>query len=207
MQQNPFDSADNDITQRVTAGLSKVSLALKSQSWQDAGTAGLSPTQGQILALLSTHDASGMRLSAVAKALGVTAATASDAVTTLVEKALVQKKKAEDDRRAIAITLTPAGQQQAAQAMGWADFLKTAVDELSPDEQVVFLQGLIKIILKLQDQGNITVARMCVTCPYFRPNVYPNPDYPHHCAFVDAPFGDKHLQIDCPDHPLQATGG
>lgn len=185
-------------------GLTKIGLALKSQSWQDAGIIGLSPTQGQVLSLLRTRDASGMRLSAVAHELAVTPATASDAVTALVEKGLVQKQKAEDDRRAIAITLTPAGKEQADQVLGWSDFLKIAVDELSPDEQAVFLTGLIKIILKLQAQGQIPVARMCLTCQYFRPNVYESSSHPHHCAFVDAPFGDKHLQVDCPDYVPQA---
>ena len=140
-----------------------------------------------------------MRLSMVAQELAVTPATASDVVTSLVDKGFVQKCRVEDDRRAIAITLTPLGQQQAEQVLGWSDFLKVAVNELSLEEQAVFLQGLIKIILKLQEQGQIPIARMCVTCQYFQPNVYEDADRPHHCAFVNAPFGDQHLQIDCPD--------
>ncbi len=44
-------------------GLTKVGLAFRSQSWQDAGTLGLSPTQGQILSLLQTCGLTGMRLS------------------------------------------------------------------------------------------------------------------------------------------------
>lgn len=50
-----------------------------------------------------------MRLSAVADGLAVTAATASDAVKVLVEKGLVQKTRSAEDGRAIAITLTAAG--------------------------------------------------------------------------------------------------
>jgi DNA-binding MarR family transcriptional regulator len=207
--QNPFDTDQNNLAQRVMIGLTKVGLALKSQSWQDAGTLGLSPTQGQILSLLRTRGLAGMRLSTVAQELAVTPATASDAVSALVEKRLVQKNKAEDDRRAIAITLTPLGQQQAEQVLEWSDFLKIALDELSSEEQseeqVVFLQGLIKIILKLQEQGQIPIARMCMTCQYFRPNVYKNPSSPHHCTFVDAPFGYKNLQVDCPDHFPKAS--
>jgi hypothetical protein len=51
----------------------------------------------------------------------------------------------------------------------------------------------------LQERGAIPVAKMCVTCRYFRPNVHPDPERPHHCAFVDAPFGDRSLRLDCPD--------
>jgi DNA-binding MarR family transcriptional regulator len=193
------DLPQNSLQQRVAVGLSKIGLALKSHSWQDAGQQGLTPTQGQILVLLRTQGSDGMRLSAVANELGVTAATASDAVTTLVEKGLAQKMKAIDDGRAIAISLTPRGQQVAEQVSDWPDFLLEVVQELSEAEQRVFLRGLMKMIHKLQEQNQIFVARMCVDCQFFQPNVYADPERPHHCHFVDLPFGDRDLQVDCPD--------
>ncbi len=193
------DLPQASIQQRVIIGLSKIGLALKSHAWQDANQHGLTPTQGQILALLCSKVKSGMRLSTIANELGVTAATTSDAVTTLVEKGLVQKTKAVDDGRAIAISLTTQGQNVAAQVADWPDFLLEAVSELSELEQEVFLRGLIKMIRKLQEQRQISVARMCVNCQFFRPNVYADSAQPHHCNFVDAPFGDRELQLDCPD--------
>jgi len=41
---------------------------------------------------------------------------------------------------------------------------------------------------------------MCVTCRYFRPNAHDDPERPHHCAFVEAAFGDRNLRVDCLDH-------
>ncbi|OKH21701.1 MarR family transcriptional regulator [Hydrococcus rivularis NIES-593] len=196
---NPSDFCHDSTEQRILVGLSKVSLALKSQSWQDAGRYGLSPTQVQILSLLQTKGHEGMGLSAVAEGLAVTPATASDAVRVLVEKGLVQKKPSPEDKRAIAITLTAKGQQLAIKTACWSDLLLDAVGELSELEQTVFLRGLIKMIRKLQEAGQIPISKMCVTCRFFQPNRYPNSDRPHHCALVDAPFGDRHLQIDCPD--------
>jgi len=194
--ENPL-TVSNAIEQHILIGLSKIGLALKSQSWQDAGQQGLTPTQGQVLALLIDKGESGMRLSEVAKNLAVTAATASDAVTSLVDKGLVQKTRSPQDGRAIAITLTPQGQKAAAQTASWSDFLLGAVDELSEAEQVIFLRGLIKMIRKLQEQGQVSVAKMCVTCQFFQPNRYPGSEYPHHCALVNAPFGDRHLRLNC----------
>jgi DNA-binding MarR family transcriptional regulator len=92
VSENPFD-ASSAIEQHILIGLEKIGLALKSQSWQDAGQQGLTPTQGQILALLIDKGNTGIRLSEVAKHLAVTAATASDAVTSLVDKGLVQKTR------------------------------------------------------------------------------------------------------------------
>lgn len=193
------DLPQDSLQLRVVVGLSKIGLALKTHSWQDANQHGLTPTQGQILALLRSNRLSGMRLSAIANELGVTAATTSDAVTTLVEKGLVQKNRAIDDGRAIAVSLTPQGQKVVEQVADWSDFLLDAVSELSETEQEIFLRGLVKMIRKLQEQGQISVARMCVNCQFFRPNMYADSDRPHHCNFVDAPFGDRQLQLDCTD--------
>ncbi len=198
---SPFDLAKDPIARRVTTALAKIGLALKNQAWQEGGARGLTPTQGQILSLLNARSgtAGPSRLSTVAARLGVSAGTASEAVAALVRKGLVQKTAAMDDARAVALDLTREGRREASRVAGWPDFLLRAVEELSADEQAVFLRGLVKMIRALQDKGQIPVARMCVSCRFFRPNVHDSALRPHHCAFVDAPFGDAHVRLDCPD--------
>ncbi|MDQ7848678.1 MAG: MarR family transcriptional regulator [Armatimonadota bacterium] len=183
----------------MTTGLMKVGLALKHQAWRQAARRGLSPTQAQILTLLVASDRE-LRLAEVAYRLAVAAATASEAVDTLVRKGLVDKKRDAADGRAVAVRLTAAGRKAADCVAGWPDFLLQAAGALTPPEQAVFLRGLTKMIRMLQERGQIPVARMCVTCRFFQPNVHRDSDRPHHCAFVDAPFGDRHLRLDCPDH-------
>lgn len=197
---NPFDSLNEPLAQRMITGLSKICTALRSHSWQGAESQGLTPTQGQILALLNSSPTQDMRLSAIAAGIATSPATASDAVSSLVKKGLVLRERASDDRRAIAIRLTSSGQQQAEQAASWPDFLLNAVTSLSKEEQTVFFKGLTSIILRLQEENKIPVSRMCVTCHYFSPNLYDNPERPHHCNLVDAPFGDRDLRLDCPEH-------
>jgi DNA-binding MarR family transcriptional regulator len=196
---DPIDIGVDSTEQSILIGLSKVSLALKSQSWQDAEASGVSPTQAQILALLQAKGNEGMRLSEVAAGLAVTPATASDAVRVLDQKGLVQKKRSTEDARAISIVLTAPGQKLAERTSCWSDLLLGAVDELSEPEQAVFLSGLTKMIRKLQEAGQIPIAKMCVTCRFFQPNLYPDNDKPHHCDFVDAPFGDRDLRLECQD--------
>lgn len=197
---NPFNTINEPIAQRVITALSKIGIALKSQSWQGAESQGLTPTQGQILALLESHPEQGIRLSAVAKGLATSAATASDAVSSLVKKGLVLREKAPDDRRAISIRLTSEGQKQAKRAASWPDFLLVAVEELSEEEQTIFFRGLTKMIQILQEQGKIPTSRMCLTCNHFRANVYDDSERPHHCTLVDAPFGDRDLRVDYAEH-------
>ena len=189
---------DEPLARRVTTGLAKVGLALKHQAWAEAGGRGLTPTQGQVLALLRANPA-GLRLGELAGQLGVTAATTSDSVGALHRKGLVAKQPLATDGRAVLVRLTPAGVREAAAAAAWPDFLLEAVGELSVAEQAAFLRGLVTMIRTLQLRGRIPVARMCVSCRFFQPFRHPDGDLPHHCAFVDAPFGDGGLRLDCPD--------
>jgi DNA-binding MarR family transcriptional regulator len=190
---------DQPLDKRVTIGLAKIGIALKQQAWAEAGGRGLTPTQGQVLALLRANP-SGLRLGALAEQLGVTAATTSDSVTALQRKGLVTKESSAADGRGVVVRLTPVGSREAAAAAAWPDFLLEAVGELSTAEQATFLRALIAMIRTLQEKGRIPVARMCVSCRFFRPYQHDDPDRPHHCAFVDAPFGDAELRLDCPDH-------
>jgi DNA-binding MarR family transcriptional regulator len=190
---------DQPLAQRVTTGLAKVGIALKQQAWAEAGGRGLTPTQGQALALLRANPA-GLRLGALAAQLGVTAPTASDSVAALHRKGLVTKAPLAGDGRAVVVRLTPAGVHEAAAAAAWPDFLLEAVGELSTAEQAAFLRALVTMIRTLQVKGRIPVARMCVSCRFFQPYRHADPARPHHCAFVDAPFGDGELRLDCPDH-------
>lgn len=192
--------ADYSIQNQIIVGLTKIGLALKSHSFQDAELQGLTPTQGQILALLNAKTDLEMRLSEVADGLATTPATASEAVATLVEKGLAQKCRAADDGRAIAIALTERGRRKAKQVSNWSEFLRSAIDGLSLEEQEVFFRYLLKLIQLLQEKQQIPVSKMCVTCRFFQPNTYPDPQRPHHCGYVDAPFGDHDLRLECLDH-------
>jgi DNA-binding MarR family transcriptional regulator len=199
---------DEPLERRVTTGLAKVGMALKQQAWAEAGGRGLTPTQGQALALLRASP-SGLRPGELAAQLGVTAPTASDSVAALHRKGLVTKAPLPGDGRAVIVRLTPAGIREAAAAAAWPDFLLEAVDELSAAEQAAFLRALVTMIRTLQDRGRIPVARMCVSCRFFQPFRHDDPVRPHHCAFVDAAFGDGQLRLDCPDHaaaPPQQAG-
>lgn len=188
------------MARQLSAGLAKLGMALKSKAWQEAAPRNLTPTQAQILTILQAQ-ATPARLSAIAERLSVTLPTASDAVSTLERKGLVLKTRAEDDARAVAITLSVKGKREAWRIASWPDFLAAAVDVLAAEERGVFMKVLTKMIRTLQSQGDIPVSGMCVTCTHFRPHVYPNsPEAPHHCMLVDAPFGDRALRIECPEH-------
>jgi hypothetical protein len=130
----------------------------------------------------------------------VSAATASDAVRALERKRLVAKERSREDARTLAVGLTPRGEAEAGLTRTWSDFLVETVTELETAEQAALLRLLTRTILGLQRRRQIPVAAMCVTCRFFRPQAHPGSERPHHCAFVDAPFGDAALRLECAEH-------
>src|SRR6185295_9234612 len=191
----------DEVSNKLLGGLNRIGLAMRSAAWGDATESGLTPTQSQILAFIAARSAQNPRSGDAADALGITPQTASVAIAALVAKGLVQKVPDASDRRASSLKLTRQGEVAARVAAQWPDFLLNAMQELDQPERKLFLRILIKLIRKLQSDGQIVPQRLCVTCVHFQPNAHPqNPAGSHHCTFVDAPLGDADLRLDCTDH-------
>lgn len=186
------------IGERLAHALGRIALALRHHAQRGAAARGLTPTQGEILVWLRRRGAA--TLNEVARGLAVTPATASDAVDALVSKKLVRKQRGLADARAVRLTLTARGRREADRAAAWPSFLAEVAELLPEAEQRLLLAALIRIIKSLQDRGQIPVARMCVTCTYFRPYAHADPARPHYCDLVNAPFGEAYLRVDCPEH-------
>jgi len=140
-----------------------------------------------------------LRLGEIARETALTAATTSDAVSTLESKGLVEKRRALDDGRALALRLTARGRTAARRAAQWPDFLAKAVGTLRDEEQSLFYRTLLKTVRQLEVQGHIPPHRMCVTCVHFEPGKNPKKTA-HHCALLDLSMADTDLRLDCSVH-------
>ncbi|WP_144111377.1 MarR family winged helix-turn-helix transcriptional regulator [Paraburkholderia sp. BCC1886] len=180
---------------RVTHSLLRLSTAMRSQAWDWAEGAGLTPTQGEILVLLMQRKGP-MRLGEIARETALTAATTSDAVSTLETKGLVEKRRALDDGRALAVRLTARGRTAAKRAVQWPDFLAKAVGALRDDEQAVFYRTLLKTVHHLEAEGTIPPHRMCLSCTHFEPSKNPKKT-PHQCALLGLKMLDTDVRLDC----------
>lgn len=195
-----FDAASTPLPRRLRDGLDRLSMALKADQWSSANAVGLNPTQAHVLSFLAGRGNGGMRVTAIANHLGVTQPTATDSIAALERKGLVAKSADESDARAIAVAVTEAG-RDAVKAIGQSTMATDgALGSLTPGEQEDLLILITKLIRSLQVAGAISEQRMCATCEYFRPYAFAGSDLPHHCAFVNAPFGNRHLRLDCGDH-------
>lgn len=185
------------LRERILEGLERLASVIRADSRRSAAPRGLNPAQDAILRLLLTRPA-GVRVSALAWHLGVSQPSVTDSVIALERKGLVHRQPDPQDARAVIIKA--AASPQLPEAAVTTSQMAAALKELSEAEQVLLLKALIKLIRSLQLRQVISPQRLCITCKYFRPNVHPEPEPPHHCALVDAPFGDRALRLDCPEH-------
>ncbi len=191
----------DEVSNKLLGGLNRIGLAMRSAAWGEATESGLTPTQSQILAFIAARGAQSPRSGDAADALGITPQTASVAIAALVQKGLVIKAPDMNDRRAASLRLTRQGEVAARVATQWPDFLTNAVQELDGGERQAFLRILVKLIRRLQLDGEIVPQRLCVTCAHFQPHAQPGRSgMPYHCALMDAPMGDLDLRLDCPEH-------
>lgn len=183
-------------TEKILAGFAKISLVMRHESWRAAGERGLTPTQSQILSVLKSASKP-FGLAEVASHLAVSPGTASEALSALIGKGLVRKKRSAEDARAIVLSLTHKGAKEAVKSGEWSSPMIQAVEALPEHERASLLRGLIGMIRTMQERGSIPMSRMCVGCRYFRPNEYPGTKTPHHCLLIDAPIADSDLRVDC----------
>ncbi len=187
-------------TRRLRDGLDRLAAVSRADLWSAAGAGGLNPAQAQALGLVAGRSPAGLRVRDIAAHLGVSAPTVTDSIAALERKGFVARSADPADARAVIVRATEAG-RLALQALEAApSSLETALARLSHGEQADLLVLTVKLIRALQIADAIPVQRLCVTCRHFRPNIHADADSPHHCAFVDAAFGNRQIRLDCGDH-------
>jgi DNA-binding MarR family transcriptional regulator len=194
--------APPDVDAKLVAALERVGQALRVQMWDKAKQHGLSPTQLQVLLRLASDPPARRRIGVLAGELDVTHPTVSGAVAVLRRKGLVDR---DPGSRKAAMSLSARGRAVAAGLADWDQRTRQQLADLPDGDKHATLRLLLDLIAGLQRSGAITVARMCVTCRFFRRDAHPNSPRPHHCALVDAPMGSGELRIDCAEHEPRAA--
>lgn len=196
-----------DVDAKIVAALERLGQVSQVLLRNRAEESSLSPIQIRIVVHLLFHRAGQCRVGDLARRFDLTPATVSDAVSTLARKGLVSKERDPADRRARVLRLTEEGKEVASELSGWAGAVRRVLkDHLgghSDAEKVIVMRFLMDLIAQLQDEGLITVARMCTTCRFFGKDWYPeSSEAPHHCKLLDKPLKLHELRLDCPEHEL-----
>lgn len=186
------------LVERILDSFDRIGAVLRADGWSAGETLGLTPTQATVLSYLANRGP--VRLQEVAAHLGVSLPTASASIDALERKMLVARRKDATDARALALTLTAEGKATVARLQNQSSRLGSIIGALPETEQAGLFLHLVKLIRGLQVAGAIPIQRLCVTCRHFRPFAHPQDDAPHHCALVNAAFGNRALRIDCGEH-------
>lgn len=185
--------------QKLVAGLVRVAVMAPTDA-PPADSAALPPPHRQVLLLLGRRDRE-FRLSDLAAELGSSVAATMAIVSPLVADGLVEMRPAPSyaahDMR---IAATDRGLAMTPAPSNWADTALGKVEELDEQTQARLLRMVTTKITQLQREGRIPVSRMCLSCRFFDGYRHPGTEAPHHCWFVDAPFGYRELRLHCPDH-------
>ena len=186
-----------NIDSRIVAALERVSQTLRILLWEVAKEHGLSPIQIQFLIFLNSHLKERCRVSSLAQEFDLTQATVSDAIKVLWEKRLIVKRPSQLDGRASTLELTSSGKRLAIKLRDWQAAITEQMKQFSPETKETVTIFLMELIALLQRAGTICIARMCITCSFFRRDAYPGSERPHHCALTGRSIADSGVEIDC----------
>jgi len=196
---NFFSKTDPGLEEKILTGLEQIGRAIAMLQDHESRAQNLSDLQmNLIISLLEPHHA--RTIGGIAEELNLTPPTISDAVRVLEDKEMVLKTRDPKDERVVRLDLTARGKSTARRLKEKQNPLLKVITHLTEEEKVSLLSLLIKLTKFFQDKGLVSVARLCANCQYFHPNRYPGKEKPHHCGFVDSPFGEPELQIDCSEH-------
>jgi DNA-binding MarR family transcriptional regulator len=187
---------------KLVAALERIGQALRVQIWDTAKRQRLSPTQLQVLLRLANDPAARRRMGSIGAEVDLTHPTVSDAVAALRHRGLVER---ETPSRRAPLALTEPGRELAAELVDWDERILRELGGVWAAEKQATLRLLLDLIAGLQRAGAITVARMCVTCRFFRRDAHPATPRQHHCALVDMPLADGQLRVDCAEHEPRAA--
>jgi DNA-binding MarR family transcriptional regulator len=187
---------------KLIAGLVRVAVMapIDSDGADDSAHRRGSPIQRQALLLLARRERE-YRLNELAAELGATVSATMAALSPLIGTGLVEMRPAPSyASRDMRVALTAQGLAQTPAPPSWASDVLGEVERLDEPTQQRLLRQVTTEISALQQEGQIPVTRMCLSCRFFEGNRHPGTNAPHHCWFVDAPFGYRELRLHCPDH-------
>jgi len=184
------------IREQLIYGLGRLSALARQREWSAGEQAGLTPTQGDALRLLKDRP-QGLRLNQLAAQLSVRPSTASDTVSALLAKGLVDRLPDPENTRAIRVNLTKAGQEVVG-VMPDGHSLMVAV--LSDPEVEAMHASVLSAIMRLQQAGKIAKQRMCMTCRYFVTDGDMNKSEQAFCNLVGIALQPADLRTNCLEH-------
>lgn len=185
---------------KIIAALERLSEGFRVLLWEKAKVLGLSPIQIQILVFIQFHSDEKCKVSYLAQEFCLTKPTVSEAVKSLEQKGLVERRAETTDGRSHTLHLTTAGKTAVAQAADFAHPMLGSIAQIPATDKGVLLEQLLGVVGQLQRLGIISLQRMCFSCHFYEKN-----DEGHFCRFLNKPLRNIELRVDCEE--FEAASG
>ena len=163
-------SQHGDVNKKVVAALERLSQAFRVLLQEESQRQSLSPIQARFLVHLLHHGDELGRVGRLAEEFGLSRATVSEAVRSSETKGLVCREPWPRDGRVATLRLTAEGKSPGSPA---GQTIEEQLESFALGEKEEVMRFLMHLIFALQGAGVITVARMCVSCRFFRPDTRP----------------------------------
>jgi DNA-binding MarR family transcriptional regulator len=157
---------------------------------------GLSPLQAQIVDFVGKTPPRYSGITPLARELGLTKATISEAVDSLLRKGIVAKKTVSSDRRRFQVRLTPKGKGTVENLSAWDVDVKEQLARFTPERKGAMLMFLMELIQSLQEADIIDSSRICLLCENYTEEPEGD-DAIRHCKLRANPLKAGDLRIDC----------
>ncbi len=149
----PSSPSEQPPAVRVLRHFRVVFNAVKTHFQQVEKRAGIGGAQVWALSVLQAHP--GLGMSDLSRHMDIHQTTASNLVKSMVSAGLARTTRREDDRRAVSLHITEAGQAVLERAPGpFAGVLPQALSELDPHTLERLDQDLLRLIDRLQPEEN-----------------------------------------------------
>lgn len=127
-------------------------LRIEERSLNNRLTEGLSITELHTICAIGLHESNPMNV--IANRLGVTLATLTVMINKLEKRSYVRRERSEQDRRQVLVALTTKGRKAArAHHAFHKKMVESALADLSPEEEGVFVKAVGKIKTFFDQEG------------------------------------------------------
>jgi DNA-binding MarR family transcriptional regulator len=187
---------------KVLAAVERLAQGQRS-FYQELGTRhGVTPLQIQLLELIADGAPPTSHVGELAREVGVTQPSASEAIASLEDKGHVTRAVDPADRRRSVITLTEQGTQLAAQLSSERETVRHALGVRKEADNAATLSVLVDLIATYHDAGIIGVVRACTTCAFLSDQA----DGTRFCDELKISIAPSDLRVNCRSHEPLTMG-
>lgn len=191
---------EQHVSGQIARMLFSISQAIKHMLWEKSKLERLTPAQIQVLLYINFVRSDASTVNSLARYLSCTPATISGILDVLQKKELVLRKRKDEDRRQVLLSLTPQGIKAVSVIQDVGQGIEELIAEFDEDEQELLEKLLLKMSKKLIDRKLIVNTDICANCCFFERERFPETAKPHYCEYLNIFLNKEDIYKECPDY-------